>query len=963
MYCKHCGSEMPDDAIFCSHCGAKLIAEEMPQQEAPAFEAEAPAVSAPAEPEVQPAPAAPAATVTAEEPPRKPFLEEMQWNVSEYPDSSVIEKTEDIDFNWNTDPDLIPDVVPRRPAPRPQPEPPRAPKSAEGIRVSEIFDRVVPAQEVKAAAARTSEPAEEGLDMSRFNTFNRKSAEFQQLLDQEYEKIRDAGTIGEEQIQADAIAKQKFDSRQEEMTMDQFLQREGAVKLYEPEPLQSDVLARIEAQEKLREKQKAEAEARARELEEARAAAEAERKAARDKVNSDEEASAAAAEEIRLAEEEEIRRRTEEEARRKAEAEAARLEAIAARRAEEEQKALKLEEERAAEEARRKAEEEQRAREEAEAKAKAEAEAARIAEEEARRKAEAELNAAREAARIRAQQEANMAAREEARFQAAQERARREEEARKQREAMQARQAQEEGAAKVEAEVRDALAQTARMREEEEAKIRAALAGIRGGRFTDTVANSEKAAQEAAEAKAEAVHVPTQTTEIPAAAILQAAAEEADQTAAEEAVQAAPVMTDAQDIEEAHRKTRDQMDNMAKARELFFADFPDAKEMTSRRETPDMAQTRMVDKDGLMAELDSTKKISRDELHLGAETDFFGQTVPAEEAPAAAEAAPAAPAVEEATAEAAPAAEEVIAEAVLAAESAPAQAQSAAGEGKERLEQKLSEIDDLLSQFASVSGAEPQAEAVQEEIPAEIPETEIPAAEETPTYHKFTESLVWPDMNADVSEEFITEEAPAFAEETAEAEIPAVEIPAAPAEEAPAIQEEVIPAVEIPAAPEEEIPAAPAVKEAPAAEIPAAPAAGSKPGLEDTMVMPMPHIDEPADWMDAGTVAQTAAAAGKPLSAKELKKLEKEKEKEAKRLAKEEKRAASAAVETYTPEDVQTKSKGGAGRVILMIILIILCLIFALELAGIGIKLLAPTSGAAEYIDNILNSIIHMITG
>ena len=210
-------------------------------------------------------------------------------------------------------------------------------------------------------------------------------------------------------------------------------------------------------------------------------------------------------------------------------------------------------------------------------------------------------------------------------------------------------------------------------------------------------------------------------------------------------------------------------------------------------------------------------------------------------------------------------------------------------------------------------------------------------------------------MNADVSEEFITEEAPAFAEETAEAEIPAVEIPAAPAEEAPAIQEEVIPAVEIPAAP--------AAKEAPAAEIPAAPAAGSKPGLEDTMVMPMPHIDEPADWMDAGTVAQTAAAAGKPLSAKELKKLEKEKEKEAKRLAKEEKRAASAAVETYTPEDVQTKSKGGAGRVILMIILIILCLIFALELAGIGIKLLAPTSGAAEYIDNILNSIIHMITG
>ena len=110
----------------------------------------------------------------------------MQWDVSEYPDSSVIEKTEDIDFNWNTDPELIPDVVPKRPAPRPQPEQPRREqKSPEGIRVSEIFDRVVPAQEVKAAAADASEAKDEGLDLSRFNTFNRKNAEFQHLLDKE----------------------------------------------------------------------------------------------------------------------------------------------------------------------------------------------------------------------------------------------------------------------------------------------------------------------------------------------------------------------------------------------------------------------------------------------------------------------------------------------------------------------------------------------------------------------------------------------------------------------------------------------------------------------------------------------------------------------------------------------------------------------------------------------------------
>ena len=51
--------------------------------------------------------------------------------------------------------------------------------------------------------------------------------------------MRAAKLLGEKefasvaQSQADVIAKEKFDSRQEEMTMDQFLEKEGAVKLYE----------------------------------------------------------------------------------------------------------------------------------------------------------------------------------------------------------------------------------------------------------------------------------------------------------------------------------------------------------------------------------------------------------------------------------------------------------------------------------------------------------------------------------------------------------------------------------------------------------------------------------------------------------------------------------------------------------------------------------------------------------
>ena len=55
--------------------------------------------------------------------------------------------------------------------------------------------------------------------------------------------------------------------------------------------------------------------------------------------------------------------------------------------------------------------------------------------------------------------------------------------------------------------------------------------------------------------------------------------------------------------------------------------------------------------------------------------------------------------------------------------------------------------------------------------------------------------------------------------------------------------------------------------------------------------------------------------------------------------------------------------KGGAGRTVLKVLLIILIVIFVIELAGIGIKWLAPDSAAAEAIDNQLNKIIHLITG
>lgn len=937
MYCKNCGSEVADDAIFCSYCGTRLEPQEAPKAE-PAEKQmkDNTEVAAPVQKKEEP----------AQEAPRKPFLEEMQWDVSEYPDSSTIEKTEDINFDWNADPDSIPDRPVRPvvvPQPQPQQEKPAPPKTQETIRVSEIFDRVVPVKEVAKASKKTPEAVIETelgsipIELDKFNTFNRKNQEFQDLLDREYEKIKDAGTIGSEQSQADELADRRFDSRQDEMTMDEFLEREGAVKLYEPKPLQSDVLARIDAQEKKRARQLAEEEARAKALEEARAEAEAKKKAEIEKRNSEVEASAAAAEEIRLAEEEEIRRRTEEEAKRKAEAEAAHLEAIAARQAAREENELKERQAREAEEARVKAEEEARAKAEAEARAKAEEEARARAEEEARLKAEAELKAQQEAARIRAQQEANRAAREEAQFRAEQEKRRQEEQmALLKRETLAKKKAREENAAAVEEEVRDALAQTAKMREEEEEKIRAALAGIRGGRFSDTISSTIPAGEKPKNKEKEEPKQPEITDPV--------------KTAEEER------------IEEAHRKTQDQINEMAKARQTFFADFPDAEELKAAAEegktsVPDLTHTRMIHKENMMEEISNTRKISKEELHLDEDQEFFRQFEEADKVAAQ----PQSTAVEEPTIVAKPAVEEP----------------TIVAKPRTEEEKKLAEIDDLLGQFASVAGAQdaaaeptrvfdgPFAEPVVE-VPAEEPFIETPEEPviDTPAEEPFAEVPDEPVFEVPAVETPIEEpviEVPAEEPASIPFERPAEEVPAEPTIDfgAPAAP------AEAPAEPTIDFGAPEAPAEVPVEEEEEEEPVIEKPGLEDTMVMPYKTVEKAKAASEA---AAAVAAATEGMTAKERKKYEKEQAKEAKRLAKEKKKEAKEALteDTFGEdffEEEEEPTKGGTGRIVLMIILIILCIIFALELAGIGIKLLAPTSGAAEFIDNILNSLIHAITG
>ena len=906
MYCSKCGKEIADGSRFCSFCGSPVA--EMPS---PVQEPEVPEVTP--EPEAEP------------EPVRKPFIEEINWNVNEYPDTDTIEKTDDIDFDWSADPAEI-----RERLTKGYPESVKAEinEKADALNVEDLIPSR-PEPEVFAEPASEEISATDKID--KFYTFSRKNEEFQQLLNREYDKIKGGNPIEKEKEIAEKTAQERFEARTEDPSMEAFLDREGVNKPYEPKAFESDVLERIEAHERAIEQARAEEEARRRMIEEERAkAAEAMRAAEEARIRAEEEERERMARQARELAEAEVRRA--EEAARLAAAEAAaaeeeatRLEAEAAAKLAAEQEARKAEDARlakeAVEEARAKAEERERAeaaaraqaeeearvRAEEEARAKAEEEARLAAEEEARKReaeekarleAEAALRAQQQADKIRAQQEARQAATEKEKRIAEIERRRQEEE--ELRNSLDRKQEnlrlQAESAAAAE-EARKVLAQTAKMREEEAAKIKAAIAGLKG----ETV------------------------KEEPAAPAPAPAAPAAREVSKEEAARM-----------DAHRATQADLSTMAKARAQFLAEFgidpisgkaPEApaqpaepvpatveellgeKPVTGREtmigQAAGMVQTKTVNKEDVIRGLENTRRISKEELkaapvipaeELEAETlssiDEIEHTKTVEEmlealsAPAAATELGAA-IFEDHTAAAV---EDVTPEAIAdIAEPRMEMADFAAGEATEVVEEEVAEAAAEVAEPV-IEATEPEIEVAEPVIEAAQPEFEVP------------EPAI--EVAQPVVEGFVAKEEPTV-------------IPDEVAQE------------------------------------------GLKPGLSNTMVMTGVDVDKEADdsfsnygekeaeelrqiQAEAAEAAEEVPAA--PAPAEEAAEIVEEAKKEVKAKPKK-------------------KEKGGAGRTVLKVLLIILIIIFVIELAGIAIKWLAPDSSAAEAIDNQLNKIIHLITG
>ena len=810
MFCNKCGKQIAEGSMFCNFCGAPV--------------------------EVPVEPAAP--EVLAEEPAaknsEKPVFEEFNWNVNDYPSKDKIRKTEDIDFDWNADPKDVKDRFTRGLSMEERAE------VAAGAELS--VEDLMPSKAQSSASAQslwtedTSESAKESpaSEIEKFYTFNSKNEEFQKLLDREYDKIRTGNPIGQEQSVADKTAAQKFEERPKDNSMEAFLEREGAVRSYEPKAFESDVLQRIEAQERAKEQARLEEEAREKALEEARLKAEEEMRIAEEaRLKAEEAAREAAIAEARARAEEEARERAVAEAKAKAE-ELARKAEEEAKRAEEEMRLRALEEERI------RAEEEERKRAE---------------EEEKRLKAEAEYRAQQEAQKIKEQREARMAALEaERRIQEAERRSNEEASIRERLAAEQENLARQANSAAAAEEVRTALAQTARMKAEEEAKIRAEIAKLKGG----FASRPEPAEQAAPAPEAPAVQVEPEVPAAPEAPVTPVI-EETPAEAADPAVEAK-----LEGDRRAHQAHRDNLSEMARARAEFLSEFginPDekapAKEqvpatveellgekpVTGRNtmlDNSELVQTRTVDKAAVLAGLGTTVRISKSELK---EIEDSLQEIP----------------------------------------SAPA-------EPDLKLKSEDATVEDLLNRFAETSA------------------DEIQASEQE------------------------TQDMPAPAQEAQEAE----DSVAAEGGFAP--------------------------KEEPALE----PAAGTnealKPGLDDTMVMPAAEAKEeefPGSFDSYG-------------------------EKEAAEFKRRQEEDAAKAMDNFYggidddfagegeqkfagedsgEEEEEGREKGGAGRIVLKVLLVILIVIFAVELAGIGIKFLAPNSGAAEFIDNQLNKVIHLITG
>ena len=259
MYCRNCGQKLADGDKFCSACGTKAPIEENQIENiavaAPAVENEG-TVTTEDKPLFEPfdfkafgfdfadlglGTGVKKDTAAGETKPTPP-TEKFDWNTGAFPDTSANTKTEDINFNWSLTQEekaAEPKAETFAPAEPEWTEPAPAAEPASALE-EELFGNI---------ESKANETRKQSEEIDKFFTFHKKNEEFQKILDREYEKVKSGNILTEEMNAAEAVSEEKFVARQPEDPMEELFAAEGVIKGYEPKPVETDVLERIEAAE------------------------------------------------------------------------------------------------------------------------------------------------------------------------------------------------------------------------------------------------------------------------------------------------------------------------------------------------------------------------------------------------------------------------------------------------------------------------------------------------------------------------------------------------------------------------------------------------------------------------------------------------------------------------------------------------------------------------------------------
>lgn len=251
MFCRNCGQKLADGDKFCSSCGTKTQVED----NGAAVESVIPEVKTEDKPLFEPfdfkafgfdfsdlglgTGTKKEETVEGSKP--TPPTEKFDWNTGAFPEKTAT-KTEDINFNWSLTPETL--------EPAPEPEIFTAPDPVwNGAETPEMPASDLEAELFGDIESKADETRKQSEEIDKFFTFHKKNEEFQKILDREYEKVKTGNIITEEMNAADAASEEKFTARQPEDPMEELFAEAGVIKGYEPKPVETDVLERIEAAE------------------------------------------------------------------------------------------------------------------------------------------------------------------------------------------------------------------------------------------------------------------------------------------------------------------------------------------------------------------------------------------------------------------------------------------------------------------------------------------------------------------------------------------------------------------------------------------------------------------------------------------------------------------------------------------------------------------------------------------